>query len=288
LIMYESVKYMKMICLKIFALAFFYLTAFNSLSFAQDTVYMKKKGVRPMLIIYKSDVKDRKNTGVIVCSGGSYGRTADDEEGEPAAKMLAANGITAFLLDYRIPQGNDSLPLADAQKAIRYVREYAKDYHISPNKIGIMGFSAGGHLVSTVGTHWKNNYDNVSDTSSARPDFLVLVYPVISMEDGLTHERSRRNFLGSNITPERIKEFSNELQVTDDTPSTFMAQAIDDDEVKVENSLYFEAALRQHHVPVEMFLYAKGGHGFGINNETATIQWTGACIKWIRDLSQKD
>ncbi len=176
----------------------------------------------------------------------------DEEEEIPAAKMFAANDITAFLLDYRIP------------------------------RVGIMSFSAGGHLMSTIGTHWKNKYDNSLGITLARPNFLVLVYPVIGMEDGLTHERSRKNFLGNDITPERIKEFSNELQVTEDTPPTFIVHSLDDEEVKVENSLYFEAALRQHHVPVEIFLYAKGGHGFGIENETATVQWTSSCIEWIK------
>ncbi|HEY4876773.1 MAG TPA: alpha/beta hydrolase [Puia sp.] len=250
---------------------------------AQDTVNLSQPGSRPFLTIYRpADTKQTSHTAVIICSGGSYGRTADEEEGIPAAKFLAANGITAFLLDYRIPQGKDSLPLADAQEAIRYVRLHAKEYHFSPAKVGIMGFSAGGHLVSTIGTHWKNNYDTIQSTISTRPDFMVLVYPVISFADSLTHLRSRSNFLGNEITPERIKEFSNELQVTEDTPPAFIVAAVDDGVVKVENSLYFEAALRQHHVPVEIFLYQKGGHGFGIDNKTASVQWTDACIQWIR------
>ncbi len=265
---------------------FFYFL-FPTLLSAQDTVYLSQLGSRPYITIFKPDSKRATiQTAVIICSGGSYGRTADEEEGIPAAKILAANGISAFLLDYRIPNGNDSLPLADAQKAIRYVRDHAKDYHIRPDRIGIMGFSAGGHLVSTISTHWKNNYDNAISTTSTHPDFMVLVYPVISMEDGLTHERSRRNFFGNDINTERILEFSNELQVNDETPPTFIVHSIDDGEVKVENSLYFEAALRQHHVPVEMFLYAKGGHGFGIDNEAASVQWTGPCIKWIRNLQR--
>lgn len=252
---------------------------------AQETVNLDKPGDRPILYVYRPvDTRSATHTAVIVCSGGSYGRTADDEEGIPAAKLLAVEGITAFLLDYRLPEGKDSLPLGDAQRAIRWVRGHAKEYDVAEDKVGIMGFSAGGHLVSTIGTHWRNNYDTALSAASARPDFMVLVYPVISFVDSLTHFRSRRNFLGDSITPDRIREFSNEGQVSDDTPPAFIVAAVDDPVVKVENSLYFEAALRQHGVAVEMFLYAKGGHGFGIDNQTASVQWTGACVKWIKKL----
>ena len=252
---------------------------------AQDTVNLTQPGSRPYLIIYRPvDANRASQTAVIVCSGGSYARTNDEGEGIPAAKLLASNEITAFILDYRIPEGRDSLPLADAQKAIRYVREHAKNYNVNINKIGIIGFSAGGHLASTIGTHWKNNYDRSTSNTSARPDFMVLVYPVISFADSLSHLDSRNNFLGDFITEGTIFEFSNELQVKDSTPPTFIVHALNDETVKVENSLYFEAALRQHRVPVEMFLYSKGGHGFGINNEEASVQWTEPCIKWIMNL----
>jgi acetyl esterase/lipase len=173
------------------------------------------------------------------------------------------------------------VPLMDAEKSIRYVREHAGAYQVKADRIGIMGFSAGGHLVSTLATHFNRSYIDNPKQTSVRPDFVVLVYPVISFADSLTHWDSRNNLIGPDLTPERIKEFSNELQVTDATPPCFIVHAIDDPAVKVENSLYFEAALRQQHVPVEMFLYARGGHGFGINNRTAQVQWIDSCIDWI-------
>ncbi|HLY72136.1 MAG TPA: alpha/beta hydrolase, partial [Puia sp.] len=265
---------------------FLLLFVFPSSLFGQGNVInLGKSDKRPLMFVYRPIHKMTATlSAVIVCSGGSYRHTADEVEGEPAANLLAANGITAFLLDYRIPDGRDSMPLADAQKAIRYVKEHAKEYHVRPDRIGIMGFSAGGHLASSVGTHWRNSYDTSNTLISDRPDFMVLVYPLISFADSLTHILSRSNFLGNDLRSESIREFSNELQVKDDTPPTFIVAALDDDVVKVENSLYFEAALRQHHVPAEIFLYAKGGHGFGIYNETASVQWTDACINWIRKL----
>ena len=240
-------------------------------SWGQDTIYLAKPGSRPYLTVFKAEGQKTK-TAVMICSGGSYGRTADGVEGIPAAMLLAQNGITAFLLDYRLPEGNDSIPLIDAQACTRYIRAHGKFYGIEPDKIGAMGFSAGGHLVSTLETHFDRG---------SRPDFGVLVYPVISMTEELTHHRSRVNLLGSNITPENISKYSNELQVTADTPPTFIVAAVDDGEVKVTNSLLFEAALRQNGVPVEMFLYATGGHGFGISNRAARMQWTDLAIPWI-------
>lgn len=223
---------------------------------------------------------------VIVCSGGSYGGRANGWEGIPACKKLNEAGITAFLLDYRLPRAKymdhkDIVPLTDAQKAIEYVRTHAKEYGVNAHKVGIMGFSAGGHLVTTVETHFDTTALENKSHISLRPDFVVAVYPVVSFADSLTHLQSRNNLIGPDITPEKIKEYSNELQVTDHTPPTFIVAAVDDDVVKVQNSLYLEAALRQYKVPVRMFLYAKGVHGFGANNKTASVQWTEPCIKWI-------
>lgn len=248
--------------------------------------FTKTDSIMPTLTVFKPTAKSR-GIAVIVCSGGSYGRRANHEEGLPACKKLTEEGITAFLLDYRIPNGHDSVPFADAQAAIRYLHEHVKVYDIRPNKVGIMGFSAGGHLVSTVVTHFKDDFGNSHSATSNRPDFAVLVYPVISLADSLTHKRSRYNLLGKTPTAEQKIRYSNELQVNANTPPVFVVAAVDDDEVKVENSLYFEAALRQHKVPVEMFLYAKGGHGFGVDNRTAQVQWTEPCIEWIKQITKK-
>jgi acetyl esterase/lipase len=252
---------------------------------ANQIPFAKENTEVPKITVYVP--KERKsNVAVIVCSGGSYGGRANDVEGIPACRKLNDAGITAFLLDYRVPNTSrmsekEIVPLTDVQAAIMYVRSYAKHYRIKPDKVGIMGFSAGGHLVTTVETHFNQTRLDNPKHISLRPDFVVAIYPVVSFADSLTHVQSRSNLIGPDITPEGIREFSNELQVSEETPPTFIVSAIDDDVVMVENSLYFEAALRQHHVPVKMFLYAKGGHGFGVNNKTALIQWTEPCIRWI-------
>lgn len=249
------------------------------------TVYMKRT-VMPTLTVFAPPPGSAKGIGVIVCSGGSYSQVADGWEGIPACKKLAAAGITAFLLHYRVPRSdmmvNKELgPQQDAQTAIKYVREHSAEYGIDKSRLGMMGFSAGGHLVSTAGTHYDSCYIDNENNTSLRPDFLVLVYPVISFADSLTHAESRANLVGPVITSDKIYEYSNELQVTAQTPPVFITHAVDDDLVKVENSLLFAAALEQQQVPVKLFLYSKGGHGFGVKNKTAPVQWIDACISWI-------
>lgn len=241
----------------------------------------------PQLTVFEPKEK-KSDVVVIVCSGGSYGGRANDVEGLPACKMLNDNGITAFLLDYRVPNSSKMenkkfVPLTDVQKAIQYVRAHAEDYDVNPDKLGIMGFSAGGHLVTTAGTHFDTTKLPGAQKTNLRPDFVVAVYPVVSFSDELTHWDSRNNLIGPAIAEEDIILFSNEKQVTDNTPAMYLVSAIDDDVVKVENSLQLEAALREHEIPVEIYLYAKGGHGFGVNNKTAQKQWTKPCIKWILD-----
>lgn len=252
--------------------------------------FAKEGGEIPKLTWYKPEHK-KSDIAVVVCSGGSYGGRADDWEGIPACKELNEAGITAFLLDYRLPNAKhmdhkEIVPLTDAQRAIELLREHAKEYGINVKKVGIMGFSAGGHLVTTVETHFNqtalDNYKHIS----LRPDFVVAAYPVVSFADSLTHKESRYNLIGPNITPEKVREFSNDLHITDNTPPTFITAAIDDNTVKIQNSLYLEAALRQHRVPVRMFLYAKGGHGYGVDHiKNVAVQWTEPCFKWI--LSEK-
>lgn len=227
-----------------------------------------------------------KGTAVIVCSGGSYGGRANNGEGIPACKKLAEAGITAFLLNYRLPKAEfmdrkEIVPLTDVQRAIQYVRENAKKYKIDPSRLGMMGFSAGGHLVSTVGTHFEKSELTNNKNTSLRPDFMVLVYPVISFADSLTHKTSRMNLIGPELTKDAIFKYSNELQVTGKTPPTYLTSGMDDKAVDVKNSLYFAAALKQHHVPVELFLYERAPHGHGVNNKYAKVQWIDDCIEWI-------
>jgi len=253
-------------------------------------IYSKGSGEIPKLTYFKPAHK-KTDIAVIVCSGGSYHGRANNVEGIPACKKLNELGISAFLLDYRVPNSarmehKEIVPMTDGQKAIIYLREHAKAYKIDSKKIGIMGFSAGGHLVTTVETHFNQTVLDNPNHVSLRPDFVVAVYPVVSFADSLTHLQSRNNLIGPDITAEKVAEFSNELHVTDKTPPTFIVAAIDDKVVKVQNSLYLEAALRQHRVPVRMFLYATGGHGFGVDRiKNVAVQWTEPCFKWI--LSKK-
>lgn len=250
--------------------------------------FAKEGGEVPKLTVFQPKRNLAKGTAVIVCSGGSYGGRANRVEGIPACNKLMAAGITAFLLDYRLPKAEtmerkEIVPLTDAQRAIQYLREHAKEYKIDPSRLGIMGFSAGGHLVSTVGTHFtKTELDNPKGTS-LRPDFMVLVYPVISFADSLTHKISRMNLIGPEVTADEILAYSNELKVTAHTPPTYLTSGMDDKTVDVKNSLYFAAALKQHEVPVELFLYEKGRHGYGVNNKEAQVQWIDDCIQWIKN-----
>jgi len=249
--------------------------------------FAKNNAEPPKLTVFKPEKNLAKGTAVIVCSGGSYGGRANRVEGIPACKKLMEAGITAFLLDYRLPKAEamdrkEVVPLTDAQRAIQYVRENAKKYKIDPARLGIMGFSAGGHLVSTVGTHFEKTELNNPKGTSLRPNFMVLVYPVISFADSLTHQISRMNLIGPELTNDNILKYSNELQVTEQTPPTYLTSGMDDKIVDVKNSLYFAAALKQKSVPVELFLYEKGRHGYGVNNNQAKLQWIDDCIEWIK------
>lgn len=253
--------------------------------------FAKEKTDTPTITIYRAAKPAKGGVSVIVCSGGGYGGRANSVEGIPACRKLNEAGITAFLVDYRIPKADkmdhkELVPLTDAQRAIQYVREHARDYKINPNKLGIMGFSAGGHLVSTVGTHFDTTQLDNPGHISLRPDFMVLVYPVISFADSLTHQGSRMNLVGPEITADEISYYSNELKVTDRTPPTYITSGLDDRIVKVQNSLLFAAALKQHKIPVELFLYERGAHGYGAFNKLAKEQWIDDCIRWIKELTK--
>lgn len=227
---------------------------------------------------------------VIICPGGSYARLSIDNEGVAVAKTLNASGITAFVLKYRLP--NDTLmidrsigPLQDIQQAIRLVRKQATKFGIQKNKIGVMGFSAGGHLAATATTHFNFIADSTTkDTVSLRPDFSILIYPVISFADSIMHKGSRNNLLGKNPTAEKAIFFSNELQVTKNCPPVFIVHAGDDPTVPVENSIRFYKACIEKNVPVEMHLYPHGGHGFGLHNKTTTDNWMDRLNNWIGGL----
>ncbi len=225
---------------------------------------------------------------VIICPGGGYAKTAFDKEGTRVAESLNRDSISAFVLKYRIPQDftnvNKSLaPLQDAQQAIRFVRKNAKKYSINPEKIGIMGFSAGGHLAASAATHFHHNADyNEPDTTSVRPDFVILIYPVISFSEELTHMGSRNNLIGKNPGKAEILLWSNEKQVTADSPPAFLVHAGDDKAVVVGNSVAYYTACIEKGIPAEMHLYPSGGHGFGLNNQTSKDDWMQRLKNWLK------
>lgn len=249
------------------------------LSRAQQVIHLAGDDQLPTLTVYQPQKKQSKGTAVIICPGGAYAFRSSDGEGTKPALKLTEAGITAFVLDYRLPKGNDTIPLHDTQEAIQYIRNHYKEYGIDPHKVGIMGFSAGGHLASTAGTHFRNAAD--------RPDFMVLAYAVISMADSITHKWSRTELLGNDITPEKIKLYSNELQVTDHTPGTFLVHGMQDFAVPIANSLYFYAALLQHHIPAQLFVYANYGHAFPLYGPDVAVHWLDPCIAWIKQQKWK-
>jgi acetyl esterase/lipase len=244
---------------------------------------------RPSLTVFLPPKEKANGTAVIICPGGGYSILAASHEGYDVAKKFAEWGIVAFVLKYRIPDEKTMInkeigPLQDAQRAIQIVRERAKEWNVNPNKIGIMGFSAGGHLASTAGTHFEKAVIENKNSTSLRPDFMILLYPVISFTDSIGHIGSRDNLIGKNPSPEKIKEYSNELQVTAKTPPAFLVHGGNDDVVKVQNSLYFYEALQKNNVPTELHIYPKGGHGFGMNNPTTKDQWMERLKNWLDGL----
>lgn len=228
--------------------------------------------------------------GVVICPGGGYSGTAIDHEGLAVAKAFNALGVAAFVLKYRMPLDTSCIdrsiaPLQDAQQAIRLVRQNAVQWKVNPRKIGIMGFSAGGHLASTAATHFFENADPTEkDTTSVRPDFAILIYPVISFSNELAHGGSRGNLLGKNYTEMQKFRFSNEQQVTAVSPPAFLVHSADDKTVEVENSIAYYLACHQYKIPVEMHLYPKGGHGYGMNNPTTSDKWFERLGNWLKTL----
>lgn len=257
-------------------------------SVTKDNVTRISKVSVPTLTVFNP--KKPNGQSVIICPGGGYTILAFDKEGTRVASLLNEWGITAFVLKYRLPDDSSNIdksiaPLQDAQQAIRLVRSNAAQYGIDPHKIGIMGFSAGGHLAATATTHFRNNADKTCiDTLSVRPDFSVLVYPVVSMDSAITHKGSRTNLLGKAPTRDQVDLYSNELQVTAQTPPVFIVHAGDDAAVPVENSIRFYQACIKNKVPVEMHLYPKGGHGFGLMNKTTSDIWTDRLKNWLQNL----
>ena len=230
---------------------------------------------KPSISIYLPAADKATGTGIVVCPGGGYGHLAIDHEGEQIARWLNSFGVAAFVLKYRIaPRYHHPAPLQDAQKAILTVRERGEEWRVRPDRVGIIGFSAGGHLASTAGTHFE---------SATRPDFMILAYPVISFTTPYTHQGSRKNLIGENPDSKLAESLSNELQVTAQTPPTFLFHTTTDQTVPVENSVLFYMALRKAGVPAEMHIYANGPHGVGLGaTDLALSSWPRHVEEWMQ------
>ena len=243
---------------------------------------------QPTLTIFLP-ANNANGTAVVICPGGGYWINSIVKEGYALARKFNEWGVAAFVVKYRIP--NDSSmkdkkigPLQDAQRAIQLVRMRAKEWHVDENKVGIMGFSAGGHLASTAATHFDKSYIDNSSQINLRPDFAMLIYPVISFQDSIAHMGSRDQLIGIKPANKLRDSFSNELQVTSRTPPSFLVHATDDNDVPVMNSVTFYEALNRYKIPAEMHIYKGGGHGFGMNNTTTNDNWMERCKNWMQSM----
>lgn len=244
-----------------------------------------KESELPIITAYLPSKGKATGTAVIIFPGGAYSGLATSVEGTNVAKSFADSGITAFVVKYRLP--NDKTmrdksigPFMDGQQAIKLVRMRAREWGIDEDKIGIIGYSAGGHLASTLGTHILTSYIDNKENINLRPDFMILVYPVISMSTELTHYGSRLNLLGKNPSDDQVEFFSSEKRASLLTPPTYITAAGDDKTVKVDNSIVFYQALIKEGIPVEMHLYPKGDHGFTYRQPVN--EWLDPMLRWMR------
>jgi acetyl esterase/lipase len=247
------------------------------------------EGDKPTLTIYLPPQETATGAAVVICPGGGYGHLAMDHEGHQVAQWLNSFGVAGVILTYRHRNSGAGYghpaPLQDAQRAIRTARGRAKEWGVDPNRIGILGFSAGGHLASSAATHFNESFyepRDAIDRASCRPDFAVLIYPVVTLKDPFTHVGSRVNLLGREPDPQLVETLSNETQVTPQTPPTFLLSTWEDTAVPAENSINFYLALRKAKVPAEMHIFLKGPHGFGLGaNRGPVAAWPGLCQKWM-------
>jgi acetyl esterase/lipase len=289
-----------------YLILFFMLTAHTT--YSQDVVKLWPKGTpgpvvspkpeetfegkrvryvsEPMLYVYLPTRELNTGVAVIICPGGGYGIEAMDHEGYDVAEFLQSHGIAGIVLKYRLPYGHSELPLQDAQQAMRLVRSHSQEWAIDPGKVGIAGFSAGGHLASTLSTHFdtgNKDADNAIDKQSCRPDFSILLYPVITFKEEWGHMGSRENLIGKTNDWKIIEKFCNELQVTSQTPPAFIALADDDAGVKPRNSIEYYLALKREGIPAELHIFKEGGHGFGMNKRgKAHDQWPLMMVEWMK------
>lgn len=259
----------------------------------QEDILRIRNVQKPTLEVYLPDKHYATGQGLLIFPGGGYSILAYEWEGTEFAKWLNSHGIAGIVVKYRLPLSESltnpkEVPLLDAQRAIRMVRHHAGEWGLNQGQIGIMGFSAGGHLASTLSTqfdhHTERETDNI-DTLPARPDFSILVYPVISFRDAGAHSGSRRNLLGESPSQEMIDRFSSEMNVTAETPPSFLVHSQDDQSVPVENSLLYYDALHRHGVKASMHIYPSGGHGFAFGTGKGSVEgWVSVLLEWLKAL----
>ncbi|WP_217705176.1 alpha/beta hydrolase [Peristeroidobacter soli] len=242
---------------------------------------------RPTITAYRPTQQDPKRAAVVILPGGGYRGTSMLKEGYDVARAFNDMGVTAFVVKYRTPSDKHMKnkrvgPLQDAQQAIATVRRDAAKWQIDPKRIGLIGFSAGGHLAATTGTMFDTPVLSQWRSADVRPDFLMLIYPVITFTEPTLHQGSRNQLLGTAPSPDDVKRFSAELAVTRDTPPTFLIHAADDQTVPVANSILFFQALQAQKIPAELMIYPAGGHGFGLNNATTGDRWIERCRQWLQ------
>ncbi|MFA7692395.1 MAG: alpha/beta hydrolase [Candidatus Hydrogenedentes bacterium] len=240
----------------------------------------------PLLHLFPISAAKEACPAVIVCPGGGYGTLAMSYEGVDIAHWLNSHGVAAFVLQYRVAPHRHPLPLEDVQRALRLVRDHAEEWRVDPERVGVLGFSAGGHLASTASTHFDAGDPDSEDTisrQSCRPDFSILIYPVISLHPDIGHMGSRNNLLGKDADESLVDSLSNHTQVTKDTPPAFLVHTTADSGVSANNSLAYYAALLQAGVPAEMHIYEQGAHGFGMGKgDPALSTWPSLCILWMK------
>jgi acetyl esterase/lipase len=249
------------------------------------------EGDKPTLTIYVPAPEKATGAAVVICPGGGYGALAMDHEGHQIGQWLNSFGVAGFIVKYRHRNSGAGYghpaPLQDAQRALRTVRSRAKEWGVDPNRIGILGFSAGGHLASSAATHFHESFYDAKDQIdrvSCRPDFAVLIYPVIAFGEPFTHMGSQKNLLGAEADPALVEKMSSEKQVTPQTPPTFLLSTWEDTAVPAENSIAFYLALRKAKVPAEMHIFLKGPHGFGLGKDRGAVSaWPMLCQKWMEE-----
>jgi len=261
----------------------------------RDIVFIKNVQT-PTLQIFLPSKQNANGMAVLICPGGGYSGVAYDWEGTDYAKWFNSQGIAAFVLKYRMPQAESVItsykaPIQDAQRAMRHIRFNATKFNIDKNKVGVIGSSAGGHLASTLGTHLNTSYYQPKDTIDhelTRPNFMMLIYPVISMKKDITHKGSMRNLLGETPTEELVLQFSNETRVTENTPSTFIIHSGDDNAVPVENSISMYRSLVKNNVKTTIHIFPEGGHGYSLGkSKKSAPDWSNLAANWLDSIKEQ-